>query len=70
MWLFVLFTAALVSSTSCTLTSARTQTVGDKTEQIPEVAPEFAVLQGNTFSWSKAERRNVSMRWSASAGHR
>jgi len=69
MGLFMLLTATVAFSTSCTLTSAQTQTVEDKTEQMPKVAPEFAVLQGNIFSWSIAERRNVSIRWSASAGH-
>jgi hypothetical protein len=42
MWLFMLFAASLVSSPSCTLTSA--QTVGDKVETISKVSQELIVL--------------------------
>jgi hypothetical protein len=51
MWLFMLFTAALVSSPSCTPTSAQTQTVGDKTGQMPKVAPELVALYDEYSSY-------------------
>jgi hypothetical protein len=41
-WLFMWFIAALVSSVSCTLSSA--QTVGDKAERMSKVAPELIAL--------------------------
>jgi len=41
-WLFMLFAALLVSSASCTRTSA--QTVGDKAERMSKVAPELIAL--------------------------
>ena len=49
MWLFILFAASLVSSPSCTPTSA--QTVGDKAAQMPKVAAELVTLYDEYSSY-------------------
>jgi hypothetical protein len=49
MWLFILFTASLVSSASCTLTSS--QTVGDKAETMSKVSQELIALYDEYSSY-------------------
>ena len=48
-WLFMLFAALLVSSASCTRTSA--QTVGDKAERMSKVAQELIALYDEYSSY-------------------
>ena len=51
MWLFMLLTATVAFSTSCTLTSAQTQTVEDKAAQMSKVAPELIALYDEYSSY-------------------
>ena len=51
MGLFMLLTAMVAFSTSCTLTSAQTQTVEDKAAQMSKVAPELIALYDEYSSY-------------------
>jgi hypothetical protein len=54
MWLFMFFAASLVSSASCTLTSA--QTVGDEAETMSKVAQELIALYDEYSSYLASRR--------------
>ncbi|HSE85001.1 MAG TPA: hypothetical protein VLJ79_02155 [Candidatus Binatia bacterium] len=57
MWLFMLFAAWLVSSASCTLTSA--QAVGDKAERMSKVAQELIALYDEYSAYSASGKIGV-----------